>query len=232
MKLELCIDSFGEAVIAHHYHLDRVELCAALEVGGLTPSAGLIQRCSSMAGIETHVMIRPRSGGFVYSADELKIMQNDIQMAAELGVNGVVFGILDNSNQINTAANRILVSLAKKYNLEATFHRAFDLVKDPNQSLKTIIDLGFDRLLTSGQKEKAIEGIGLIEQLLDEAKGNIQIMPGSGIDSSNARQFKSLGVDALHFTARKTGINSTLAFGEEHIPNRDKIEGILAEVRP
>ncbi len=213
--------------MAHHYRLDRIELCSALSIGGLTPSPGLIQRCSAIAGIETHVMIRPRGGNFTYSADELKIMQNDIQIAAELGANGVVFGILDRFNEINTAANRQLVKIAKSYNMEITFHRAFDLVKNPNDSLKMIIDLGFNRLLTSGQQEKAIDGIELIEKLYKGANETIQIMAGSGIDAKNVEAFINLEIDALHFTARTMVAEQPLGFGQDFEPDRAKIEGIL-----
>ncbi len=227
MKLELCIDSFAEAVIAHHYHFDRIELCSALSIGGITPSAGLIQKCSSIAGIETHVMIRPRGGNFVYSSDELKIMQKDIHIAAELGANGVVFGMLDRFDQINIAANRILIKIAQSFNLNTTFHRAFDLVKNPNKSLMEIIDLGFDRILTSGKQQKAIDGIKKIEDLLEHANGKIQIMAGSGINADNARQFQNIGIDALHFTARKLKSEKSLEMGKSYSPDTSKIEGVL-----
>ena len=227
MKLELCIDTFEGALVASQYGFDRLELCSALETGGLTPSAGLIKICTSIPGIETHVMIRPRGGGFAYSRQELSIMEEDIRIAANLGAKGVVFGILNASNDIDSVSCLHLMNIIRDLKLEATFHRAFDLVINPNEALLKIIDLGFHRLLTSGQHEKAIDGIQLIQQLINTSKNRIQIMAGSGINFSNAPVFKGIGVDALHFTAKKATDQYSLNMGTDYLPDTEKIEQIL-----
>ncbi len=229
MKLELCIDSVDEAKVARDFGFNRVELCSALEIGGLTPSYGLIKACAAIRNIETHIMIRPRGGSFDYSKNELEIMKADIEKCASLGASGVVFGILNGDNTIDRPSNELLITIAKSLGLETTFHRAFDFIHDPITGLKSLIELGFNRLLTSGQKPKAIEGKDLIKELVKVSNRQIQIMAGSGVDASNAVELKECNVDALHFTARKKS-DSVLSFqmGNEFVPDEEKIKKILS----
>ncbi|MGB0522229.1 MAG: copper homeostasis protein CutC [Flammeovirgaceae bacterium] len=203
MKFEYCIDSLEGALAAKKYGADRVELCSALQIGGLTPSYGLIQSCTQV-GIEVHAMIRPIEGDFVYSTAEIVMMEQDITIAHQAGAKGVVFGCLNNHNMPHLTHNERLLKTAKNLGLTVTFHRAFDLVAQAHQALAQLIDLGFDRLLTSGQQAKAIQGIDLIQNLVQQAKGSIEIMVGSGVNASNAKQLAAIGVDALHFSIHQT----------------------------
>ena len=230
MKLEACIESLPEAKAATANGLDRVELCAALDLGGLTPSVAMISAASML--IETHVMIRPRAGDFVYSSDELEVMKAEIAVAAENGAIGVVFGCLNDVNQVDQEANRQLLVTAKKLGLSATFHRAFDFVFDMDEALTILIDLGFDRLLTSGGQATAIAGLTTIKKLIDQASERIEIMAGSGINGNNAHLFQSVGIDALHFSIRKKRNSiGSLSMGMNYDVDEKKIMAMLNTLR-
>jgi copper homeostasis protein len=228
MTIEVCVDSPDQAVAAKNYGARRVELCSALEIGGLTPSLGLVRKCSVLKGPKIHAMIRPRGGDFSYSKDELDVMKFDIESFANSGVSGVVFGILTNDSNLDIGNNHSLLQIAKSFQLEVTFHRAFDHLRNPLDSLEQIIEIGFDRILTSGQKPKAIDGINMIEKMVSHARGRIQIMAGSGINHKNAGKLQKTGIDALHFTARKL-LNdpSGLGMGGNFVPDESKIRSIL-----
>lgn len=204
MNLELCTDSVEGAVMAEKHGFKRIELCAALSEGGLTPSFGLIKKCAEATGkVEVHAMIRVRGGSFTCSDPELEVMKEDITQAGKAGAKGVVFGILDGSGEISEN-NHALVQLAHSLGLQATFHRAFDQVEDAMKAIETLIEMGFDRVLTSGLRQTAIEGIETI-RLLNELHGKrIEIMAGSGVNSDNAALLAATGIENLHFTARKS----------------------------
>jgi len=228
MTIEFCIQSYEEMLATKRYGAKRVELCSALSVGGLTPSGGMMKACNKIEGVEVHVLIRPRTGGFCYSDDEFEIMKSDIKVAHREGSDGVVFGILNEQNEIDLERNQVLLDLAKSLKMEATFHRAFDFVKEPLMALDQLIEMGFSRILTSGQKPTAIEGIELIDELTKQARGRIEIMAGSGVNGSNAAQIKNTGIDALHFTIGKS-IASDDHFGMGSLSQVDtrKIELIV-----
>ena len=231
MDIELCVASFEEAELAQKYQLTRIELCSALEVGGLTPSFGMIEKCAQLKGIETHIMIRPRAGNFACSADEVQVMLADIKAAAKAGAHGVVFGSLTPDREPDLASLEALSETAKSFRLEATFHRAFDFVRDPSETLEQLIGIGFDRVLTSGQKDQAEDGAALISSLVKQSNGRIQVMAGSGIHAGNVSLFEQAGVDAVHFTAhKKQNANQDLSMGYNYIPDPDKIESILKEL--
>ena len=194
MTFELCIDSLDQAYAAKSFGARRVELCSALQLGGLSPTIGMTRQCSDLSGIETHVMIRPRGGGFLYSKEEILGMRFDIQALQQSGARGVVFGILNQDRSVDAENNSELLDLAKSLGLEVTFHRAFDFVTDPQSSLDHLIRVGFDRVLTSGQQSTAIEGIELIKKLVKQSQGKIEIMAGSGIDSSNVLELQATGL--------------------------------------
>jgi len=227
MILEVCIDSYEGALLAQKYGAKRVELCSALTVGGLTPSLAVSQQCSTLEEIEVHAMLRHREGDFVYSDADLMILQKDLIGLSNANVKGIVFGCLSPANELDLAKNKALVQAAKLLDLEVTFHRAFDFVNEPQKVLEQLIELGFDRLLTSGQQPTAIEGITMIQQLVEWADGRILIMAGSGVNASNAIQLAETGVDALHFTSHKLDMQSiTLGMGSKSIPNEEKIASI------
>lgn len=227
MDFEVCIDSVEGAVLASKHGAKRVELCAALSEGGLTPSAGMIEACAEVSTAEVYVMIRPSAGGFCYSHSEIKLMQRDINAAKSLGAQGVVFGILNPDFSIDIKNNMLLMETALDLELGTTFHRAIDLCPNPLKALESLIHTGFNRVLTSGGKETAEEGIEGIKELLATANRKIEIMAGSGINASNAAKFIDLGVDAIHFTAKKViQENLRLDMGPKYQVEEFKIEEI------
>lgn len=232
MQVEVCIENLQEAELASQYKCDRIEVCSALDLGGLTPSYGLIQACSQIQDIESHILIRPRAGNFIYSTNELILIKEDIRIAAEAGAKGVVLGCLNSNNEIDFSACELLIRIAKSYQLETTFHRAIEFTKDYQQAIKTIIDLGFDRILTSGQKETAVKGIDTIQSALDVYSKQIEIMAGSGINAKNASRFKDLGVDAIHFSIRKKSKGlPEFMMGTHNQPDENKLKQIIERIR-
>ncbi len=200
IKIEVCAFSLESCLAAEKGGANRIELCGSMYEGGTTPSAGLIQVVKQKVNIEIHAMIRPRGGDFCYSDDEMSIMQADIRMAKELGCEGVVLGILQPNGQVNIVQTKAMVTLAKP--MQITFHRAIDMTPDYLKALEDIIETGCDRILTSGQKSTAIEGIENIKKLVQQASSRIEIMAGSGVDANNAQTLIHTGVDALHLTGK------------------------------
>ena len=227
MTFEICTDSLEGAIVAKKYGAKRFELCAALSVGGLTPSFGLIKQCVEKSIVEVHVMIRHKEGGFYYTLADIEIMKLDIIAAKNAGAHGVVFGVLDNDNKVSDLNNE-LVSLSKSLSLEITFHRAFDFVDDYKPAIEKIISLGFDRLLTSGLQSTAFQGLDIITKLQADYGNQIQIMAGSGVNPSNALKIASSGINNIHFTARKLeGSEANLSMGEVMVVDEGKIEKIV-----
>ena len=200
-ELEICVFSVESAITAQKAGADRVELCSGFTEGGLTPSAGTIHMVRKLLNIECYVMIRPRGGDFCYSDTEFEQMHHDIEFAKSCSVDGVVLGALQPNGYVNIIRTRELVQHASP--LKVTFHRAFDLSVDPFRALDDIVVCGCCRILTSGQKATAVEGIDTITKLVAYSSGRIDIMAGSGVHPENARQFIEAGVQALHFSAKK-----------------------------
>ncbi len=222
MKIEFCIESREGVLAAQKWNADRIELCKELENDGLTPDQDLIEQSLSNFNGETHIMIRPKDGSFCYTKEEIIQMKNDITNAYHLKVSGVVFGILNSKDQIDIPSNKLLINHAKMLGLKSTFHRAFDQVSDPLKSIEEIITLGFNRILTSGQKKTALEGVSLIEQLVLQSNDRIEIMAGGGINHSNVIAIKNTGVHAVHFSIHDK---------ETNLINEDKIANILDLIR-
>ena len=168
MLIEACVDSVESAVAAENGGAERVELCAALLEGGLTPSAGAIALAREKLGIGLHVIIRPRGGDFLYTDGEHTVMLRDIDAAKKAGADGVVVGVLDANAQVDEARTRELVESARPMSI--TFHRAFDMTRDPLAALETLVDLGIDRILTSGREESAL-GRTRVAERSGEARG-------------------------------------------------------------
>ncbi len=228
MTIEICGDSTEAYKLAKQFGAKRIELCSGLSVGGLTPSYGLIAQCFKIGGVEIHVMIRNSEGNFVYTNSDIEAMKTDITQSKNAGASGVVFGCLTSLNEIDTEQNKQLFKHAKSLGLEVTFHRAFDFCKDPNIALKQLVEIGFDRLLTSGQQAKAIEGKLTIKNLVNQSQGRIEIMAGSGVNESNVKELSALGIDALHFTSHTSKENLNLGMGRELIPDELKVGNIMA----
>ncbi|MDG6281962.1 copper homeostasis protein CutC [Glaesserella parasuis] len=201
MKVEICVDNLESVITANQFPIDRIELCSALAVGGLTPNLGFIQQVQQISTIPLALMIRPRAGDFLYSEDEIQIMLNDIATAKQLGIQAVVFGALSANGEIDLATTELLVKASQ--GMEITFHRAFDLCKDPITALEQLIDLGCHCILTSGQATTAFDGIPVIQQLVKQANGRIQIMAGCGINADNIKQIiEQTQVPEIHFSAK------------------------------
>jgi len=200
--LEICAGSIESVLAARNGGADRVELCVGLEEGGLTPSVGLIHAAMAVTGIRKHVLIRPRGGDFLYTETEIGIMLDDIAASKAEGADGIVVGALTADGNIDTNAISRFVNAAG--NMNVTFHRAFDMLRDTHTALEQLIDLGITRILTSGQAMTAEEGIPLIRNLIQKSKGRIIIMPGCGVTPDNANKIVSeTGATEIHASARE-----------------------------
>ena len=188
MIIEVCAESYEYALKAEKAGADRIELCKDLHLDGLTPDYESVKRTIDKLNIPVFILIRPRIGDFVYSNKEFELMKSDIVKFKEMGCKGIVSGVLNDDNTIDNVRTKELVKLSKP--LEFTFHRAFDKVKDPIKEIENLIKIGINRVLTSGQKEKAIHGLVLLEQLNNISNNRIIIMPGSGISKNNLKNFE------------------------------------------
>lgn len=207
--LEICAADIDSVVAAANGVADRVELCCALSEGGLTPSIGMIEEAKSASGIKVNVLIRPRSGDFLYSQAEIRTMIRDIAYCRRIGVNGVVCGALTSDGNIDKDACRRMAYMAG--DLHKTFHRAFDMCRDPRKAVRDIIDLGFDRILTSGQAATALEGADLIRDLQAEFP-EITFIAAGGVTPGNAAEIVArTGVREIHASAKAT-VASTMSY--------------------
>lgn len=201
MIIEVCIESAESAINAELGGADRVELCDNLMEGGTTPSPGMVMLTLERIRIPVMMMIRPRGGDFLYTDLEYQIMLRDIEEAKRLGAYGVVFGILTPEGRVDKERTQRLVEAARP--LSVTFHRAFDMTVDPLQAFDDLVELGIDRILTSGQEPSAIGGAKLIADLVRRAGNEIIILPGCGLDEHNIADFISLtGAKECHVTGK------------------------------
>jgi copper homeostasis protein len=194
--IEVCVDSVESALAAQEGGADRVELCANLLEGGTTPSAGMIELARARLSIGLHVIIRPRGGDFCYTDTEYEVMRRDVALAKRLGANGVVIGILLPDGSVDIPRTRALVELARPLNV--TFHRAFDMARDPYLALEQLVELGIERVLTSGQEPSVLEGLDLIADLVRAAAGRIIVMPGGGTERNLKKVVAQSGVREVH----------------------------------
>ena len=200
-QLEVIAFNIESCSIAQEAGANRIELCDNPNEGGTTPSFGMIQTAREKTSIQLFPIIRPRGGDFLYSDEDFSLMKRDIKICKELGCDGVVLGILNSDGTVDVERTSSLVELA--YPLEVTFHRAFDRVEDPYESLELIIESGCQRILTSGCKPTAAEGLFTIQQLVKQADERIVIMPGSGIRSANILELiRETGAKEFHTSAR------------------------------
>jgi len=228
MILEVCANSYQSAINAEKSGAQRIELCSELSIGGITPSLGLLKKVMYNLSIPVQVLIRPRSGDFLYSNAEFDIMKENILQCKELGCAGIVSGVLCADNTIDIKRNRELIELSKP--MSFTFHRAFDVVPKPKESLLQLINLGANRLLSSGQKEKAEDGIDLLSELQKMAQNKLIILPGSGINPLNSSLFKTAGFTEIHSSASKIISRNTHSyFGKtpQTVSDVDTIKNIL-----
>jgi copper homeostasis protein len=201
--VEVCVDSVCNAVTAQSAGAHRIEFCANLPEGGTTPSPAQIEIAREKLHIKMYVIIRPRGGDFLYNETEFEIMKSDIHCCGKTGCDGVVIGMLNKDGTIDRERNAELVRIAHQYQMGVTFHRAFDRCVDLFQAMETIIELGCERILTSGGYDTAMEGVEIIRQLIEKAGSRITIMPGSGITPENMDELiQKTGAKELHGTFR------------------------------
>ena len=211
MILEIACFNFESVLIAEQSGADRIELCENYSAGGITPGLELIQKVKSEIKIPVYVMLRPRGENFIYNDSEYEEMKDEIQQCKTLCVDGVVFGMLDENNLVDKKRCAELVEVAKP--MTATFHRAFDEVKNPFDALEEIIECGFDRILTSGQKPTAMEGAELISELIRQTNDRIIIMPGGSVRVENISELKiKTNAEEFHSAA----INRTTMLPDEN----------------
>lgn len=201
MIVEVCANGLESALIAERAGADRIELCSELGVGGITPSYGTITAVREKLSIPIHVLIRPRSGHFIYSSSELEVMLRDIAFCKEIGVDGIVSGVLSNADVI--ALNLTQELIAQSGNMHFTFHRAFDWVSKPLEALAQLQTLGVDTVLTSGGQTSAENGLKNLSSW--QLKSELTLMPGGGINTTNIQKFKEAGLKAVHLSGTTFG---------------------------
>ncbi|NMA95817.1 MAG: copper homeostasis protein CutC [Clostridiales bacterium] len=233
--VEICCGSFLDALEAEKAGADRIELNSSLFFGGLTPSAGTIAKVKEEVSIPCMVMIRPRGIGFCYTEEELSAMERDIDIALDLGADGFVFGVLNEDSTIDINACKRLIKRCG--DREIMFHRAFDVVPNPIEALDIIIDLGFHRILTSGQAKNSYEGIAFLKQIIERSKGQIEILPGGGIRSHNVVEIcERTGCTQVHLgplrkvLERSSLYNPEIKFLPSELPREDSYEIVDREV--
>ena len=225
--VEVCIGSLADAKAAVDAGADRLELCSATELGGLTPSAGLIEAVTEEVALPVMVMIRPRPGGFYYTDDEFLTAVHEAKSALRYNVAGIVFGFLHTNGEVDVDRCRQFVDLAGER--QTVFHRALDVVPDALQAIDQLIEVGVTRVLTSGQQVKAVDGTPLIREMVERSQGRLQILPGGGIRADNVcAVIEQTGCDQVHIGASAVCCDRSLAANPQidfHAP------GYLAEGR-
>src|SRR4051812_14577749 len=224
--LEICCGSIDDALQAQAGGADRIELCSALFLGGLTPSLGTLQYGRQQLHIPIIAMVRPRGGGFCYTDAEFATMERDAEAAVANGADGVVFGILTAEGHVDRGRTRRLRQIIGAK--QAVFHRAFDVTPDPLTALDELVDLGITRILTSGQQDTVPEGVDLIRRLIEHAQDRIEILPGGGIKPFNLPDvLAKTGCKQVHLTAFKTASDPSthqrphVTFGGALYPSED-----------
>lgn len=231
--VEIVACSADDAVQAQVGGADRLELCAAIEVGGLTPSVGLLAETKHRSNLPVMAMVRPRPSGFTYSEAEFETMERDVEALLASGADGLVFGITTETGAIDEVRMRRLAFRADEVPL--VIHRAFDLAPDPFEAMETLIDLGFTRILTGGGKKRAEDGLDRLKTLIAYADGRIEVLPGGGIRAGNARRIvDATGADQVHLAPfRKVAdpanaSNLELAFGEYGAIAAEDVAAVVA----
>lgn len=219
-QLEIACFNYESALIAQENGANRIELCENMHLGGTTPNSILTFRVREKTLIKMHVIIRPRGGDFVYSDEEFAEMKQDIKQLKKLRVDGFVFGILNADGSVNKKQNQELIHLAGS--LPCTFHRAFDVVKNVEQSLEDVIDCGFKTILTSGQGRNAAEGISVLEKIQKLARDRIVIMPGGGLRSSN--------IQLLNEKLKPTFYHSSAITNDTETADPIEVKGLLSNL--
>lgn len=219
-KLEICCYSVESAIIAEQSGADRIELCDNYTEGGTTPSYAAIKSTLEKLNIPVNVIIRPRGGDFSYSNIEYEIIKEDVKTAKALGINGIVVGFLNLDGSIDAVRTKEIIEIAKP--MEITFHRAFDRCNNPFIALEQLIKLGVHRVLTSGQKQTAIEGIEVVSKLVKQAQNKIIVMPGGGVNEKNILELISKTKATEYHSSAKTFTPSQMQFTDKLVQMGNK----------
>jgi copper homeostasis protein len=239
--LEVCADSIQGAIIAQSAGSQRIEFCANLSEGGITPSPAQIEIARKLLNIKLYILVRPRGGDFLYDDTEFEIIKSDVHFCGKTGCDGIVIGLLNANGTIDKERSRELIRIASQYAMGVTFHRAFDRSNDLFLALEDAIDLGCERILTSGGYDTALEGADVIRQLIEKANNRIVVMPGCGVTPQNANQLiQKTGLKELHGTFRTyypsqmQYRNTKLSHQKEEyglwLTDADKIKSILGNL--
>ena len=231
IEIEIALEEARHAEGLHALGVDRIELCENLAEGGLTPSFGRAREVVAATTLPVYAMLRPRAGNFHYSSSEQHQMLLDLEMLSKTGIRGVVVGALTGEGMLDERFMTLVTAKAKQHNLGITFHRAFDVCKDPEAVVQTLIELGVERILTSGFQPK-VDTQGLAK-VIKWASGRIEIQAGSGVQAEVASSLKEVGVTAFHCTARKWSASDDDSFGFEGEWKRDedKIKALVTAAR-
>lgn len=213
--VEICCGSYEDALAAYRGGAKRIELNSALHLGGLTPSLGALRLTKKNTDLKVITMVRPRGAGFHYSEADFETMKMDAELMMQNGADGIAFGCLDERGNIDAARTQVMIDIVKQYEGEVVFHRAFDCVQDAYASIEKLIEMGADRILTSGLKAKAMEGIDLIADLQKKYGDQIELLAGSGMNASNAKEMMDrTGISQVHSSC-KTWVCDPTTTGEE-----------------
>ena len=201
--IEICCGSYEDALNAYHGGAKRIELNSALHLGGLTPSLASLKLTKKNTNLKVITMVRPRGAGFCYNEIEFEVMKEDAKSLLENGADGIAFGCLNKDGSICIKQTKEMIEIIKSYQGEVVFHRAFDCVEDPYASIELLIELGVDRILTSGLKPKAMDGKDLIKDLQEKYGSQIEILAGSGMNASNAKEMMAYtGIYQVHSSCK------------------------------
>lgn len=242
VKVEVCCGSYEDAVNAYDGGADRIELNSALHLGGLTPTTATLKLVKEKVSIPVCCMVRPRGAGFIYSEKEVEVIFAEANELLENGADGIVFGFLNKDFEIDYNLTKKMVNLIHSYHKEAVFHRAFDCLKDPYKGIETLIELNVDRVLTSGLKNKAFEGKELLKDLQSKYGDKIQILAGSGVNETNAKELINYtSLKQIHSSAKAwekdltTHINevdySYVKENEYEVVSLDKVKVLIKSVK-
>lgn len=225
--IEICCGSYEDALAAYHGGATRIELNSALHLGGLTPSMGSLILTKKYTDLKVIAMVRPRAAGFCYDAAEFETMKLDAELLMQNGADGLAFGCLKKDGNIDREQTQMIVDIVKKYHGEAVFHRAFDCVQNPYESMEILMEMGIDRVLTSGMKAKAMAGVELIRELQEKYGDRIQILAGSGMNAANAKEMMDrTGISQIHSSCKgwvcdPTTTGDEVSYSYEDAPHTD-----------
>lgn len=228
--VEVCCGSYEDALAAYKGGAKRIELNSALYLGGLTPSLATLKLTKQNTDLKIIAMVRPRAAGFCYSDIDFEVMKSDAEILMKNGADGIAFGCLNEDREIAEDKTKEMTAIIKKYNGEAVFHRAFDCVNDPYKAIEELIEIGIDRILTSGGRGKAVTGIELLKKLQENYGEKIQLLAGSGVNISNARQLmEKTGITQVHSSCKgwlpdPTTQSENVSYAYASDPNKNSYE--------